>query len=141
MLSTCVTFSNQTVLLMVLTTLFPNRYLQDIITLYGIIICLVFYGIIIPINGLPSSIGTMLVDMLIHITVPVLYIIQKGSLTFVEIPFLHFMVYPAVYFVFVQVISWRRGYMIYPFLNSVPGIVAVVIVFGIVHWCSQRNKK
>jgi len=138
MLSTCVTFSNQTVLMMVAYTLLSkSRKIQDILTLYGIIICTVFYGIIVPFNGIPEQ---FIVDALIHISIPTLFIIQRGTRTFERITFSQFILYPVFYFVFIQLISARRGYQVYPFLNDPIGIFLVGLVFIIVHQISQQNK-
>ena len=138
-LSWCVTFSVQVVILMVMWTLlsllFRNNYvmyrIQSALVLYGIIICLVFYCIIVPWNGTETT----LIDHIIHICIPlpflVMWYFQNGG-RFAKISRLEFMAYPIVYCVFITLVSFRRGYPVYP-----PGIVGVGIVFLLVHKLSQ----
>jgi hypothetical protein len=151
-ISSCVTFSVQVTSLMMAWTIasmmIPHQsklmdMAQGALVLYGAIICIVFYGIIVPMNGAPvHSATTVFVDAGVHIILPVLFSLQwyQSGGTFSAISrFWHFSVYPLLYFGFARVISARRGYLIYPFLDNVFALIVVSCVFYGVHWVSQSR--
>lgn len=119
-LSTLVTFSNQVNVLSALScfvSLFGTRgiWIQDLLMLYNALIALVFYVLIVPLNG----VSTHLADTIIHAVTPITFYMawryNKKSGVFSS-RFAVFL-YPALYFCFSLYISHRRGYMLYPFFN------------------------
>lgn len=134
-----VTFSNQVAALslawLAVSLYFNNmRRVQSMLVLYNFIICIVFYFVIVPINGVSSNVT----DAVIHLVIPAVFIYVWDK-KFAKIPLWQFMVYPVLYFGFAHFVSMRRGYMLYPFLDNPVIVMCVGGLFVGMHWWSQKN--
>ena len=95
--------------------------------MYNLLICIVFYLVIVPINGIPDNVVTIMIDAIVHILIPVVHqFYARRAIT--KPPFSVFMAYPCVYYIFAIGISQHRGYPIYPFLYT-PWQLCVVVLF------------
>ena len=140
-ISYLVTFSIQIIVLMLLwvvASIFfklsgrAMHVIQTMLTFYGIIIFVIFYTVIVPLNGWSST----WIDAMIHIIVPAAFFTTNKQ-KFAKMPLWWFMIYPILYFGFVHYVSYRRGYMLYQFLDNI-GIVCVMCgLFMGMHRVSQ----
>lgn len=141
-LSTLVTFSNQVNVLSALSclvSLFSTQgtWIQDLLMLYNALIAIVFYALIVPLNG----VSTHTADAIVHAVTPIAFYMtwryNKKSEVFNSR--IAVFLYPALYFWFALYVSYRRGYMLYPLFNPF-GVGAVLAIIEILR-VSLKNLK
>jgi len=141
-LSTMVTFSNQITLFVGCCIIYPYQPFYDILVVYEAFLAIVFYMLIVPLNGGSST----LLDAIIHAIIPVLFIydwyVSKTQHSIILESRLVVFCYPLFYLPFCLYISHRRGYMIYPILNPLYLLVAgILLEFIRVIFCLIIDKK
>ena len=164
-LSSCVTYSHQVVLMMfvwwLLSVWYPravwlNR-IQPVLLIYGMVSLVVWVGLteMTPILRGMSNVQLMC-QVMVHIWVPMAYFLDwytsrqpNGNMTLsdpfnpLKTPFNWVMGYPCLYAIFIHIVSRRRGYAIYPFLDHVGGQVTIFFIFVLVYlwvwWMSSRR--
>lgn len=140
LLSTMVTFSHQiNVLSTVWCVRMKHNNIQDALALYNVLIAIVFYGVIVPLNGVSPH----LVDFLVHVVSPTLFLIiwwlSQPNTSYVLLNRHVLLIYPALYLVFALFISYRRGYMLYPFFNPIY-LVCVLSLLEILRFILAKIK-
>ena len=136
-----ITFSFQVVFLMVVwtfTSFFINKspimdQLQSMLKVYGLLIAVIFYGIIVPMNGWSSNRE----DFVVHIVVPSLFWLFNYKNGLSNVSLLHFMIYPALYLCFMLC----GGYTIYPFLDSWKALTVIAGIFVAAHYICLNKKQ
>lgn len=165
-LSSCVTYSHQMVLLSfawwMLSVLLPHviwlHRIQPVMVMYNMVSLIVHITMIQTTRPSAQDMDRiqLMCDVMVHVWIPLAYFLDwytsrqpNGQLTSNETfhplttPFNWAMGYPCLYAIFIHVMSKRRGYAIYPFLEHVGGQVAIFFIFVVVYlgiwWLSSHR--
>jgi hypothetical protein len=117
-LSTMVTFSNQVTLGIFIWCIrgeTEKDWFRDILSLYETFLGTTFFFLIVPLNGVELL---SIADIIVHALIPIIFVLGwKKPTTCILQSRLFVYVYPVLFLPFIFLVSYRRGYMIYPILN------------------------